>query len=73
MSGGGIGNAIEGTLLVVAIASPTSIPIGILSAVYLVEFEPESKFSSAVRFAAKILTGLPSLLAGVFAYATVVL
>jgi phosphate transport system permease protein len=72
MEGGGIGNAIEGTLLVVAIASLISVPVGILAAVYLAEFEPDSKFSSTVRFAAKVLTGLPSLLAGVFAYATVV-
>jgi phosphate transport system permease protein len=73
MPGGGIGNAILGSLLIVAIAALISVPIGILSAVYLAEFGPESKTAAAVRFVAKLLTGLPSILAGVFAYTTVVL
>ena len=47
-------------------------PLGILAAVYLAEFGPDSKIAAAVRFAAKVLTGLPSILAGVFAYAAVV-
>jgi phosphate transport system permease protein len=72
MVGGGIGNAILGTLIVVSIAASLSIPIGILAAVYLAEFGGSSKFATIVRFAAKILTGLPSILAGVFAYAVVV-
>lgn len=72
MAGGGIGNAIEGTLLIVAIASAISIPFGILAAIYLAEFGLDTSLASAVRFAAKVLTGLPSLLAGVFAYVTVV-
>lgn len=72
MSGGGIGNAIVGTLVVVTIAALFSIPLGLLAAIYLAEFGGQSHLATAVRFAGKILTGLPSILAGVFAYAVVV-
>jgi phosphate transport system permease protein len=73
MVGGGIGNAILGTLLVVLIAALFSVPIGVLGGVYLAEIEPEGRGAAVVRFCAKLLSGLPSILAGVFAYATVVL
>jgi phosphate transport system permease protein len=73
MVGGGIGNALVGTLLMVGIASLIAVPFGILAAVFLSDFGPESKTASAVRFSAKVLTGLPSVLAGLFAYATVVI
>jgi phosphate transport system permease protein len=73
MEGGGIGNALLGTLVIVAIASLISVPFGILAAVFLSEFGPESRTAIAVRFCAKLLTGLPSILAGVFAYGLVVL
>lgn len=72
-SGGGFGNAIVGTLAMVGIAALISVPVGILGALYLAEFGPESKTASTVRFCAKLLTGFPSILAGVFAYAAVVL
>jgi phosphate transport system permease protein len=71
--GGGFGNAILGTLIMVALAALISIPLGILSAVYLAQARPESPLASAVRFAAKLLTGFPSILAGVFAYGVLVL
>ncbi len=70
--GGGFGNAIVGTLVIVAIATVISVPLGILGAVYIADFGENSKIAAAVRFAAKVLTGLPSILAGVFAFATVV-
>jgi phosphate transport system permease protein len=73
MDGGGIGNALIGTLLVVGIATAISVPVGILAAVYLAEFDEGTRLAAAVRFAAKVLTGLPSILAGVFAYSVVVL
>jgi phosphate transport system permease protein len=73
MVGGGIGNAIVGTLLVVFIAALLSIPPGILGGIYLAEMGGEGWIPTAVRFSAKILTGLPSILAGVFAYTVVVL
>jgi phosphate transport system permease protein len=73
MQGGGIGNAIIGTLLVVFIGALISIPIGVLSGVYLAEINSEGRAGAVVRFSARVLTGLPSILAGVFAYTTVVL
>jgi len=73
MDGGGIGNALVGTILIVGIATLLSVPVGVLAAVFLAEFGPESRTAQLVRFAAKVLTGLPSILAGVFAYAAVVL
>jgi phosphate transport system permease protein len=73
MPGGGIGNAIVGTVLVVTLASALSIPLGVLVGLYLAEVSPEGRLASVVRFCAKLLTGLPSILAGVFAYSTVVL
>jgi phosphate transport system permease protein len=73
MPGGGIGNALVGTLLMVGIATLISVPFGILAAVFLAEFGPTSKTATAVRFVAKVLSGLPSVLAGLFAYAAVVI
>lgn len=70
--GGGIGNAIVGTLVLVLVASCLSLPVGFLAAVYLAEYGGDSRFASTVRFAGKVLTGMPSILAGVFAYASVV-
>jgi phosphate transport system permease protein len=71
--GGGFGNAIVGTLVMVGIAALISIPIGILAAVFLAELGPDSKLAAVSRFLAKVLTGFPSILAGVFVYAVIVL
>lgn len=71
-TGGGFGNAIIGTFVIIAIAALISVPVGILGAIYIAEFGPETRTAAAVRFAAKVLTGLPSIIAGVFAFATVV-
>ncbi len=73
MDGGGIGNAFLGTLLIVLIATLISVPIGIFAGVYIAEFGPDTRTAAGVRFCAKLLTGLPSILAGVFAYTVVVL
>src|SRR5262249_5720295 len=72
-TGGGFGNAIAGTVVIIGIAGLLSIPLGVLAAVFLAEFGPESRLAQAARFATKTLTGMPSILAGVFAYAVVVL
>jgi phosphate transport system permease protein len=69
---GGFGNAIIGTLLMVGIATLITIPVGILTGVFLAQAR-DSRFASAVRFSAKILTGFPSILAGVFVYGAIVL
>jgi phosphate transport system permease protein len=71
--GGGFGNALVGTFVMVGIAALIAIPVGIMAAIFLAELGPQSKLANAARFAAKTLTGLPSILAGVFAYAMVVL
>ena len=71
--GGGFGNAILGTVIIVLLAGLISIPIGILSALYMAQAPAGSRLASAVRFSAKVLTGFPSILAGVFAYGAVVL
>lgn len=71
--GGGFGNALAGTFVMVGIAAVIAIPLGILCAIFLAELGPYSRIAATARFAAKTLTGLPSILAGVFAYAIVVL
>ena len=71
--GGGFGNAIAGTVVMVGIAALLSVPLGVVAAVFLAELQPHSQLARWTRFAAKTLTGLPSVLAGVFAYAVVVL
>ncbi|RUS96847.1 phosphate transport system permease protein PstA [Trichormus variabilis SAG 1403-4b] len=70
--GGGFGNAILGTLLMVGIGATISIPFGVLAAIYLTEFS-SSKVARWIRFATNILSGVPSIIAGVFAYGIVVL
>ncbi|WP_027183477.1 phosphate ABC transporter permease PstA [Desulfovibrio inopinatus] len=72
-TGGGFGNAIIGTLFMVGLAAAISVPFGILAAIFLAELGPYKKISQICRFCAKTLTGLPSILAGVFSYAAVVL
>ncbi|HET6414157.1 MAG TPA: phosphate ABC transporter permease PstA [Anaeromyxobacter sp.] len=72
-AGGGFGNAIVGTFFIVGIATLLSVPVGILSAVHLAQASEENRLASAVRFAGKVLTGFPSILAGVFAYGALVL
>jgi phosphate transport system permease protein len=71
--GGGFGNAIVGTLAMVAIAAAISVPVGVLAGVYLSELGPNSALGRAARFLAQVLTGFPSILVGVFVYAMVVL
>ncbi|MFN3148488.1 phosphate ABC transporter permease PstA [Bremerella sp.] len=71
--GGGFGNALVGTLIMVAIAALISVPFGIMASIFLAELGAQSKTASVVRFCAKVLSGFPSILAGVFAYGAVVL
>ncbi len=71
--GGGFGNALVGTFFMVGIAALIAIPVGILAAIFLAELGPRSKLAFIARFLAKTLAGVPSILAGVFAYATVVI
>jgi phosphate transport system permease protein len=73
LEGGGFGNALIGTMVMVGISLLLAIPLGILSAIYINEYAPLSRLSNAVRFVAKLLTGIPSIICGVFAFAVVVL
>jgi phosphate transport system permease protein len=70
---GGIYHAIIGTLLITAYAAAISIPIGIFSAIYLVEYGATSRLASWITFLVDVMTGIPSIVAGLFAYALFVL
>jgi phosphate transport system permease protein len=72
LSGGGIANAIVGTLIVVGIATAIAVPIGVLAAVYLSEFSAGNKVARGVRFATNVLSGVPSIISGIFAYGLLV-
>jgi phosphate transport system permease protein len=73
MSGGGMANAILGTLAMTAAATLISVPIGLLSGIYLGEFGQDSRVADNSRFSANVLMGMPSIIIGVFAYTLVVL
>jgi phosphate transport system permease protein len=68
----GFANAIVGTVIMVAIASLISIPIGVLTAIYLSEFGKNGAIARTVQFVATILVGVPSIVVGVFAYGVIV-
>ena len=71
---GGIGPAIQGTLIVISIASLIAVPVGILTGIYLSEYASNtSKFAFAVRFFNDVLTGLPSIVVGIVGYITIVI
>ena len=70
--GGGMANAIVGTLILVSLGSLLAVPTGILSGIYMSEFAG-TRFASGVRFAADTLNGVPSIVIGVFAYGIAVL
>jgi len=71
-TGGGMANAIVGTLILVGLAAVVAIPIGILSGVYMSEYKG-SRFAAVIRFAADCLNGVPSIVIGVFVYGIAVL
>ncbi len=71
--GGGIYHAIMGTMLVTAAAAVISIPVGLLTAIYLVEYGVKSRMARTITFLVDVMTGIPSIVAGLFAYALFVL
>jgi phosphate transport system permease protein len=71
-TGGGVGNAILGTLYIVAIASLIGVPLGVGAGVYLAE-KGDGPFGDVVRFTAEVLSGVPSIVVGLVAYGLVVL
>ena len=73
VEGGGLGNAILGTLAMTAIATGIGAPVGLLAGVFLAEFGARSRVATAVRFTTNLLMGTPSIIVGVFVYAALVL
>ena len=70
-SGGGMANAIVGTLILTSLAAVMAVPIGIVSGIYMSEYAG-TRFAALVRFAADTLNGVPSIVIGLFAYTIVV-
>ncbi len=70
-AGGGVLNAIEGTLIVTLLASILSLPIGVLTAFYVSQ-HPNTPLGLAVRFGTDVLSGIPSIVIGLFGYALIV-
>lgn len=70
-AGGGLGNAVLGTLILVGMGSLIGVPIGIASGVYLSEFR-RSRYSDYLRASVELLAGVPSIILGIFAYAMIV-
>jgi phosphate transport system permease protein len=70
---GGIKSAILGTIEIVALASVIAIPFGIAVALYLVEFAKANRFGQLVRYLVDVMTGVPSIVFGLFIYITLVL
>jgi phosphate transport system permease protein len=69
--GGGIGPAIQGTLIVVALASIIGIPIGVFSGIYLAEFR-QTGIASIARFLNDVLSNMPSIVLGIFGWTLIV-
>lgn len=67
--GGGMANAIVGSLLIVGLTTLVSTPIGILAGIYLAEFGDRSKVASVTRFVTDIMLSAPSIVIGLFVYA----
>jgi phosphate transport system permease protein len=70
---GGIKSAILGTIEIVALATLIAVPIGIGVALYLVEYGRDSKFAAVVRYFVDVMTGVPSIVFGLFVYITLVI
>jgi phosphate transport system permease protein len=70
--GGGIGNGILGTLILILLSSVAGLPLGVAVGVYLAEFG-SNRFGTFVRFVADTLTGVPSIVVGVFVYTVIVI
>lgn len=71
-AGGGMANAILGSAILLAIAAMVGIPVGIFGGIYLSEFG-KNRVGDAIRFAADVMVGVPSIVVGIFVYALIVL
>ncbi|HRJ27249.1 MAG TPA: phosphate ABC transporter permease PstA [Fimbriimonadaceae bacterium] len=71
-TGGGMRHAIIGSLIIVGMASCIGIPVGVLAGIYLAEVG-KGKFAATIRFLSEVLTGLPSIIAGILGYTLIVM
>lgn len=72
-AGGGYGAGIRGTIKMVALGTVISVPIGVLAAIYLSEYQSRGPLATTVRFIADVMTGIPSIFVGIFVFTVVVL
>lgn len=72
MEGGGVANAILGTVFMTGIAALLGVPTGLLAGVYLAEFGKHSRLGAWVRFTVNVLMGIPSIILGLFVYSILV-
>lgn len=69
IDGGGAAHALVGTLVITGVAALISIPIGLMAAIYLTEYGGKGRLRRALTFFVDVMTGIPSIVAGLFAYA----
>lgn len=67
--GGGIAHALQGTLMITLVTTLIAVPIGIMAAIYLVEYGNGNRLARAITFFVDVMTGIPSIVAGLFAFA----
>ena len=72
LEGGGIGNAILGTIIITLLASLIAIPVGVGGGIFLSEYSTSGPFAQFVRFGTNVLAGVPSIICGVFVYGLIV-
>ena len=73
LDGGGIANAIVGTIVVTVVAALIAIPVGVGGGIFLAEYSRSGWFAQFIRFGTNVLSGVPSIIAGVFIYGTIVI
>lgn len=66
---GGLYHALMGTLIITGIALAISVPIGVFAAIYLIEYGKKNALSRGITFLVDVMTGIPSIVAGLFAFA----
>ena len=72
VTGGGLANAIFGSVLMTLLATLIGVPLGLCTAVYLSEYGRDSRLANTVRFCTNILMGIPSIIIGMFVFALIV-
>lgn len=72
-TGGGVANAIVGSIMVITMSGVAAVPVGILTAVYIYEFSRGSRLATLIRFFCDMLNATPSIILGIFAYSVLVL